>query len=141
MVRQHHYDLLYHTFQREGQISREELLRRQAIHLRFLRDKLFDDMEQATKIFVVTRHRPLQLEDVLPLFTALSRYGPNWLLWVVPHDPDHPPGTVEKVATRLLKGYIDRFAPAENAHALSLEVWLQICVNAYRLRLLRATSS
>jgi hypothetical protein len=32
---------------------------------------------------------------LLPLFTALSRYGPNWLLWVVPQDTDHPPGTVE----------------------------------------------
>jgi hypothetical protein len=134
LVRQRRYDLLYHTFLREGQISREELLRRQVIHLRFLRQKLLDDLEHAVKTFVVTRHKPLQLEEVLPLFAVLSRYGPNWLLWVVPHDADHPPGTVEKIATRLLKGYIDRFAPAQNAQALSLEVWFQICVNAWRLR-------
>lgn len=134
MVRQRRYDLLYHTFQHEGQISREELLRRQAIHLRFLRDKLFDDLEQAGKIFVITRHKPLQVEDVLPLFTALSRYGPNWLLYVVPQDDAHPPGTVEQVAVRLLRGYIDRFAPPENAYALSLEVWLRLCINAYRHR-------
>jgi hypothetical protein len=134
MVRQRRYDLLYHTFQHEGQISREELLRRQSVHLRFLRDKLLDDLEQAGKIFVITRHKALQVEDVLPLFTALSRYGPNWLLYVVPADAEHPPGTVEKVAARLLQGYIDRFAPAENAYDLSLEVWLQLCINAYRHR-------
>jgi hypothetical protein len=138
MVRQRRYDLLFHTFLHEGQISREQLLRRQAIHLRFLREKLFDDLEQATKTFVVTRPKPLQLEEVLPLFTALSHYGPNWLLWVVPRDASHPPGTVEKVSTRLLKGYIDRFAPAANAQALSLDVWFQICVNAYRLRFPRS---
>jgi hypothetical protein len=33
----------------------------------------------------------------------------------------------------LLKGYIDRFAPGENAHALSLECWTALCRNALAL--------
>lgn len=30
----------------------------------------------------------------------------------------------------LLKGYIDRFAPEENAHDFSFDGWLQVCANA-----------
>jgi hypothetical protein len=33
----------------------------------------------------------------------------------------------------LLKGYIDRFAPGENAHALSLDCWITLCRNSCRL--------
>jgi hypothetical protein len=39
----------------------------------------------------------------------------------------------------LLKGYIDRFAPPDNAHDFSFEAWVRICVNAFLLnRLARA---
>ena len=30
----------------------------------------------------------------------------------------------------LLKGYIDRFAPDENAHDFSFDGWLRVCTNA-----------
>jgi len=30
----------------------------------------------------------------------------------------------------LMKGYIDRFAPDNNAHDLSFEGWLRVCTNA-----------
>ena len=41
-----------------------------------------------------------------------------------------PAGTVEVVMPGLLKGYIDRFAPDDNAHDLSFEGWLRVCANA-----------
>jgi hypothetical protein len=68
------------------------------------------------------------------LVEALRAYGPATLLWVTLHDPKHPPGTAEAVAPGLLKGYIDRFAPGENAHALSLECWTALCRNALALQ-------
>jgi hypothetical protein len=60
----------------------------------------------------------------------LNRYGDNMLLWVVPTEPDRPAGTVEVVMPGLLKGYIDRFAPDDNAHDFSFEGWLRVCANA-----------
>jgi hypothetical protein len=33
----------------------------------------------------------------------------------------------------LLKGRIDRFAPYENAHDLSFEPWLRLCLQARRI--------
>src|SRR5204862_8011738 len=87
-------------------------------------------VDEARKIFVHRgmRHQPQVL--ILRLVDALRAYGPVDLLWVTLHDQDHPPGTVEAVAPVLLKGYIDRFAPGENAHALSLECWIALCRNA-----------
>jgi hypothetical protein len=40
---------------------------------------------------------------------------------------------VERCGPHLLKGYIDRFAPRENAYDFSLPVWLQICTKALEL--------
>ena len=34
----------------------------------------------------------------------------------------------------MMKGYIDHFAPMDNAHDLSLEVWLELCANAWEVR-------
>jgi hypothetical protein len=75
--------------------------------------------------------------EILPLFLALRRYGNNTLLWVVPAENGRTPGTVEVVMDGLLKAYIDRFAPDENAHALSFAVWMKICANAYLISRLR----
>ena len=66
-------------------------------------------------------------------FAAMQEYGPTTLLWVELEDTDHPTGTVEALTNGLLKGYIDRFAPGENAHALSLDAWIAICRNAWSL--------
>jgi hypothetical protein len=71
--------------------------------------------------------------DALPLAAALRHYGPNTLLWVEVAGPDHPAGTVEWARPGLLRGYIDRFAPSENAHDLSLDCWIAICRAAWQL--------
>jgi hypothetical protein len=61
---------------------------------------------------------------------ALRRYADNTLLWVVPAERDRPPGSVEVVLPGLLKAYIDRFAPEDNAHDFSFEGWMRVCGNA-----------
>jgi hypothetical protein len=76
---------------------------------------------------------PLSEQDAEDLLAHLLRYGPNTLLWVELADDDHPAGTVAWHGKGLLKGYIDRFAPGENAHDLSLDCWITICREAYRM--------
>ena len=71
------------------------------------------DGQEASKIFVYRGMHRLPKPLVLRLVAAMQAYGPTTLLWVELQDPDHPAGTVEWVATGLLKGYIDRFAPGE----------------------------
>src|SRR6185437_4038949 len=84
----------------------------------------------AGKIFVYKFGGDVTEEEILPLHMALNQRSGTTLLWVVPAEPSRPPGTVEVLRPGLLKGYIDRFAPAENAHDLSFEGWLEVCANA-----------
>ena len=67
------------------------------------------------------------------LLAQLRSYGPNALLWVETADAEHAPGSVGWQGEGLLKAYIDRFAPGEDAHDLSLDCWIAICREAYRL--------
>ncbi len=133
VLRAKRYGLVFHTFLYEGEVDQGTLVQQQAQRLKFLRRKLLEDLGNAEKIFVVKRNDPLRQEEVLGLFSALNAHGRNRLLWVVPAEEGNEPGTVEQTMPGLLKGYVDRLAPSENAHDLSLEVWLQVCANAYAL--------
>ena len=132
VLRDRGYNLVFHTFLNAGTAREEELLAQQSGRMQFLRRKLLEDLANGEKIFVVKRNVLLTEHEMLPLRMALQRYGANTLLYVVP-SADHSPGTVVQVAPGLLCGYIDRLAPHENAHELSLAVWLRLCINAAKL--------
>jgi hypothetical protein len=137
MIHEKRYGLIYHTFVYDGQRSVWLMREQEAARLKFLRRKFMEELEAAEKIFVYKRNAEVSEEEILPLFLALNRYGANRLLWVVPADDLHPPGTVEVAPHGILKGYIDRFAPDENAHDFSFEGWIRLCANAHLLSKLK----
>jgi len=96
--------------------------------------RLLDELEDGSKIFVYCGMRPLPRVLMLRLLAALHEYGPCTLLWVEVQDAKHRAGTVETVGDGLLKGYIDRFAPGDNAHDLSLDCWITLCRNALAIK-------
>jgi hypothetical protein len=124
------FGFLYHPWVLVGEAGPDEIRQREVKRLPFLRRKLLEDLDEARKIFVYRGMRQQPQVLIMRLVEALRAYGPVDLLWVTLHDEEHPPGRVEAVAPGLLKGYIDRFAPGENAHALSLECWIALCRNA-----------
>ena len=95
--------------------------------------KLVEDLTNGEKIFVYHGMDPLSSSEGKELASALQAYGPATLLWVELADEVHAAGTVEQLEPGLLKGYMDRFAPGENAHDLSLDCWVSVCRNAYRI--------
>ena len=130
MIHEKKYGLVYHTFVYEGQRSAWLMREQEAARLKFLRRKFMEELEAAEKIFVYRFDGPVSEEEILPLHMALNKYGPVTLLWVVLAERDRPAGTVEVLMPGLLKGYIDRFAPKDNAHDLSFDGWLRVCANA-----------
>jgi hypothetical protein len=132
VVRESVYGMTYHTFQYESQMHLETVRQQQATRLNFLKRKLMEDIGAGEKIFVIKRLPALRPEEVLPVYTALNELGRNWLLWMVPSDATHPSGTVELLLPGLLRGYLDRFAPSENAHDLSMTGWTAVCEAAWR---------
>jgi hypothetical protein len=130
MIHETKYGLVYHTFVYEGQRSAWLMREQEAARLKFLRRKFMEELEAGEKIFVYRFDGPVSEEEILPLHVALNKYGPVTLLWVVLAERDRPAGTVEVLMPGLLKGYIDRFAPKDNAHDLSFDGWLRLCANA-----------
>ena len=133
MIHEKRFGLVYHTFVYEGQRSLWLMREQESARLKFLRRKFLEELEAAEKIFVYQFGDSVSEEEILPLFLALNRHGRATLLWVVLAEQDRPAGTVEVVMPGLLKGYIDHFAPAANAHDLSFDGWLRVCANACAL--------
>ena len=91
-----------------------------------------EDAANAEKIFVVKRVPALRPEEVLPLYAALTDLGRSWLLWVVPADAAHPPGTVEVLLPGLIRGYVAQLAPYDDAPSVSVPEWTAVCEAAWR---------
>ena len=133
MVLDKKFGFLYHPWVNLGDATPKEIHSRECGRLPFLVTKLIEDLEEGRKIFVYHGMRALSETVVLRLVSALRRYSNATLLWVEVEDAANPAGTVKELTPGLLKGYIDRFAPGENAHEISLDMWVTICRNAYAL--------
>ena len=130
MVHDRVFDLNYHAWVRVEEQTRVEVHEREVKRVPFLVRKLLEDLRSGEKIFVFHGMEPLSLANARDLRADLGRYGPGTLLWVELADAEHPPGSVEWAGEALLKGYIDRFAPGEDAHDLSLQCWVDVCQRA-----------
>jgi hypothetical protein len=89
------------------------------------------DLASGEKIFVWQSRGSTTLEQVVPLLHAIRRRGPNTLLWVTEADERHAPGSVENLGSGLLKGYVVRFAPYDNATDINASSWFEVCHRAY----------
>ena len=142
MIHERQYGLVYHTFVYEGDRSIWLMREQEAARLKFLRRKFLEELESGDKLFVYRFNGPVSEAEILPLYMALNRHGPVTLLWVVLAERNRPVGTVEVLMPGLLKGYIDRMAPDDDAHDLSFDGWLQVCANACVMdRLQRSAAS
>jgi hypothetical protein len=130
------YDFAMHTFifadENMTADHLEKLYRQQCRRLKFLKDKLLDDLRNPEKIFVYQRVHQLSDHEIELLFRVIRGYGAGTLLCVRPRDADHPAGTVDLVEQGLLVGHLDRFAERDMAEP-AYETWLQICQSTDRL--------
>ncbi len=135
MVNDSRFGFVYHAWVNAGEMSPEELQRREARRIPFLVRKLLEDLEAGEKIFVFKGMGAVAEEEVFPLAMAIRRYGPNTLLVITLSDAAHRGGTVEARSPGFMIGYIDRFAPGDDAQDFLLGQWVRICRDAWRLRL------
>ncbi len=125
------YRLMHHSFKHKGEVELEDFCRRETKRLIFLRDKLLADLRAAEKLWVWKSNVLISDQQIEGLLDAVRGFGSNVLLWVVTADADHPSGTVERLRPGLLKGYISRFAPYDDALDISFDDWYELCRNAY----------
>jgi hypothetical protein len=123
------YSMLMHTFILPSQATPEELLPKFCRRLQYLRLKLLDDLRTAEKIFLYKAVEPLTDMQIMPLWRAVSAYGPNTLVVARIADAAHAAGTVRLVEPGLIVGYFDRTSTTDPSY----DIWLAICRCSYVL--------
>ena len=134
MVQIARFSMTAHTGMREDEITPAQLHRIETRKLRFLADRLIEDLELASKIFVYHQREPLHALELIRLRRALGGYGRPVLLYVTEADSAHPAGSVERIDRTLMVGYLASYAPAGEPYRPDVASWIELCRNAYRIR-------
>ncbi len=123
-IRDRTYHLTYHTFLDSDQISWDKMVVRESRRLRFLADKFMSDLVAAEKTFVWWQSTTSKEEEILPLYLAMRRHGPNRLLWVEPGDPSGP---LREIYPGLLRGNIEALSPPGHHNMPNMfHMWLPL---------------
>jgi hypothetical protein len=122
------YDLMFHTGFADDQGTSEGLHPQIVQRLRFLRRKLVQVLGQGQKILVLRSRNNDDDHTALRIGQALSRFGPNLLLWVTSTTAEANVGRLEPIAERVLKGHIEADSDWDS---LAFETWLRLCEDAY----------
>lgn len=127
----HYEDFTYWTVAK-GLDGREgELLERERRKAVFLKRQMLDDLSRGDKIFI-RRGSDCQ-DDLGRLHRALRSYGPNVLLVVAMADTDHPAGTLERLDTGLLRGFVKEFKVCSRPEPFDVTGWLTVCRKVHRV--------
>lgn len=133
VMRQRGFQMQAHTTIMEGDMPPARLFSREIKKLGLLSRLLMEDMTSARRIFVFKNNHDAGGAYGPQVLERLRRWGPNTLLHVVGSSAHHPPGTVEQAGEGLIRGYIDRFSPYENAQIRPSDVWRDLCRASYDL--------
>jgi tetratricopeptide (TPR) repeat protein len=101
------YGTSMHSFVSSKDVPSDRMLVLARNRMRYLKDKLIADLEEAAKIFVLKVQTHVTAAETEALSRALRSYGPGRLLCVCPADPAHSAGGIEPAAPGVFVGYLD----------------------------------
>jgi hypothetical protein len=113
------------------QAKRNEFLR-----VGLLTQSFLEDLREQRKLFVYHDAGESRLKDVRRLLAALTRHGPNTLLWIVGASHDRPVGDVRQLEPGLIQGYVSGFQlPVGLVLPISphQSSWITVACRAHRL--------
>lgn len=129
--------LNYHSGQYSHNTTAEQTIERERRKIAFLLRKLNEDLAEHHKIFVHDDQAGASLEEVLPLFLALRRRGPNRLLWLTPMRDEGTGGWVDEPVPGLYRGFLDSHVPPILSERISITGFASVLCNAALLARLR----
>ncbi len=123
-----------HTFVRYNAEQFTKIYDRQTAAMRFLRERLLQDIEEPWKVFV---HKPrmgfIEEHEMFALQRALATIGDAPLMCVRVAENSGEIGTVQRLARGLYRGNISRVSPTATKEEIDYAGWLDLCVEAARL--------
>jgi tetratricopeptide (TPR) repeat protein len=130
------FGMAMHTFIHEDEVSPEKMYAQSCIRLKYLANKLREDLRAASKIFVYKiASRTLTDDELDRMHAAVRACGDATLLYVRPETDVKKHGTVEVAKPGLMIGYIDQFSVYREGGRLTDQSasWAPICLRAYDL--------
>jgi hypothetical protein len=130
MIKADAYDWSMHTWTIRADVTGDAALAAGIKRLTYLRDRMVDLLDEASRTFVVLRPaEPVTRAEAEALHEALCDYGPNSLLYVTAGE--EPPRVVRP---GLIHGTIPKFAhPAIVDKDTDGTAWVRLCRSALRL--------
>jgi tetratricopeptide (TPR) repeat protein len=125
-----------HTFMKTSDVPADKFFVQTCRRLRFLRDKLMEDLKAAERIFVFKVQEEAADRVLRRLFKAARRHGDVTLLCVMVADDRNPRGSVRVIEPGLMAGYVGHFLkPGDgNARGIDFVTWKVIAQEAELLR-------
>jgi tetratricopeptide (TPR) repeat protein len=110
------YSVSANTLTMAGGVDKTKFFVTQCRRLKFLRDRMLEDLQNGEKIWVYKRNGPVDMRYVEKLYSVLRSFGPNKLLFVhlgdgkieIPHD-GLMMASVTAIGPRLHGGWISPF--------------------------------
>jgi hypothetical protein len=134
MVDNTRYNFSWHAFARVGEVTAEEVHRRECVRLRRLAEKMREDLAEGRRIFTLKGPQVQNAASVAPVVEAMRAYGQPKLLFVTRVEPGRDPGDVVQISDHLLQGLVSRFSdPARVPGTTPVEEWRMICTMAKRI--------
>lgn len=121
-----YYGLIGHTFIDPKTIPKNDFFIEFRSRMIFLKNKLIEDLESADRIFVYKANSGVTDDDAIKLFLAIRQYGNGNLLVLRVPNENRRVGTVEEFIRGLYIGYVESFAPYEEATNISPASWFAV---------------
>lgn len=128
-VRDDRYGYVAHTFIKTHEAPGDKVFAQTLRRIRFMREKLVQDLALAEKIFVFKINTLSSFAEIDALDEALRGYGHITLLCVCLADEEHPGGTVEMLRPGLFLGRVNMLGGAAMTRDRGIdgENWRAIC--------------
>ncbi|MCB8883912.1 glycosyltransferase family 4 protein [Acidisoma cellulosilytica] len=110
----------------DTECERRAMHAHERLKLEYLLGKFKENIAGSQRIYVVKRNTGLTRSDADAIFEAIASKGGGRLLYVTVADRLEKVGKVELIHPRMAHGWIDRFAPYNQANNVSLTHWEEI---------------
>jgi tetratricopeptide (TPR) repeat protein len=121
------YYLSMHSFILQNDDRREQIYNQLCRRLRYLKDRLIEDLQSGDKIFVYQTAELLSDEALRRVHQSVCKHRPNRLLVMRAQDEGNPAGSIRAVDAGLTVGYLSKVGYDGKYWDIRFDEWLDIC--------------
>lgn len=110
----------------QTEAERRQIYQKESLKIKYLLDKFERNITRADRIYVLKHVEGLTHKDAWRVLDTIARRGEARLLYVMKAPTTALAGTVRRINSRLMLGWIDRFAPISQVQDASMACWEKI---------------